>query len=181
MNSQILNLHQTFTVAIAPPSNQPKSANQFNHNLGYFTGIFVVSVIIGLILGCFIQYRSYQKQRYHKTLEIIQEIENLDKSQHITTDFDEALSTQNEERKQSLQLFANNLSRVFYGFEPDFFQQNVSRIVDDVISQFHASLEIWPTLVEICYFYKDKKNLPQIRVKNDKLKSRNGSRFSEVA
>jgi hypothetical protein len=85
-------------------------------------------------------------------------------------------STQNEERKQSLQLFAENLSRVFYGFEPDFFQQNVSRIVDDVISQFQASLEIWPTLVEICYFQKDKKDLPQTRVKNKKLKSRNGDR-----
>lgn len=87
-----------------------------------------------------------------------------------------SLTTQNEERKLSLQLFAENLSRVFYGFEPDFFQQNVSRIVDDVISQFQASLEIWPTLVEICYLQKDKKDLPQIRVKNKKLKSRNGAR-----
>jgi hypothetical protein len=26
-------------------------------------------------------------------------------------------------------LFAENLARSFYGFEPDFFQQNVSRIV----------------------------------------------------
>lgn len=91
-----------------------------------------------------------------------------------------ATSTQNEERKQALQLFADNLSRVFYGFEPDFFQQNVSRIVDDVISQFHASLEIWPTLVEICYLYKDKTNLPQIKVNNKKLKSRNGSRVTEI-
>lgn len=91
-----------------------------------------------------------------------------------------SLSTQNEERKQSLQLFANNLSRVFYGFEPDFFQQNVSRIVDDVISQFHASLEIWPTLVEICYLHKDKKDLPQVRVKNKKIKSRNGYKLGEI-
>ncbi|WP_230968588.1 hypothetical protein [Nostoc sp. WHI] len=91
-----------------------------------------------------------------------------------------SMSTQNEERKQSLQLFAENLSRVFYGFEPDFFQQNVSRIIDDVISQFHGSLEIWPTLVEICYFYKDKKDLPQIRIKNNKLKSRNGTKPSEI-
>jgi hypothetical protein len=91
-----------------------------------------------------------------------------------------ALSTQNEERKESLQLFANNLSRVFYGFEPDFFQQNVSRIVDDVISQFHASLEIWPTLVEICYLHKDKKDLPQVRVKNQKVKSRNGYKVGEI-
>ncbi|MEH2065270.1 MAG: hypothetical protein V7K50_23925 [Nostoc sp.] len=91
-----------------------------------------------------------------------------------------SISAQNEERKLSLQLFAENLSRVFYGFEPDFFQQNVSRIIDDVISQFHGSLEIWPTLVEICYFYKDKKDLPQIRVKNKKIKSRNGTRSSEI-
>ncbi len=88
-------------------------------------------------------------------------------------------STKDEERKQSLRLFAENLSRAFYGFEPDFFQQNVSRIVDDVISQFHGSLELWPTLVEICYFHKDKKDLPQIKVKNKKLKSRNGDRSIE--
>ena len=55
--------------------------------------------------------------------------------------------------------------------EPDFFQQNVSRIVDDVISQIHASLEIWPTLVEICYYYKDKKPLPQTKVKNKRLET----------
>lgn len=87
-----------------------------------------------------------------------------------------AKNTPNEERRQSLQLFAENLSRVFYGFEPDFFQQNVSRIVDDVLSQFQASLEIWPTLVEICYFQKDKQDLPQTRIENQKLKSRSGSK-----
>ncbi len=73
------------------------------------------------------------------------------------------------DRRQSLQLFADSLSKAFYGFEPDFFQQNVSRIVDDVVSQIHASLELWPTLVEICYYYKDKKPLPQVRVKNKRL------------
>ncbi len=52
------------------------------------------------------------------------------------------------------------------------FQQNVSRIVDDVVSQIQASLEIWPTLVEVCYYYKDKKPLPQIRVKNKRLEHR---------
>ncbi len=69
-------------------------------------------------------------------------------------------------RADSMRLFAQNLSKVFYGFEPDFFQQNVSRIVDDVISQIHASLELWPTLVEICYYEKDKRELPQTRIKN---------------
>ena len=78
-------------------------------------------------------------------------------------------AAQGEERRQSLQLFADSLSKAFYGFEPDFFQQNVSRIVDDVVSQIQASLEIWPTLVEICYYYKDKKAFPQTRVKNKRL------------
>ncbi len=32
--------------------------------------------------------------------------------------------------REALTLFAENLARSFYGFEPDFFQQNVTRIVD---------------------------------------------------
>jgi hypothetical protein len=82
-----------------------------------------------------------------------------------------AAVTRDPERAESMKLFAENLSKVFYGFEPDFFQQNVSRIVDDVISQIHASLELWPTLVEICYFEKDKRELPQTRVKNRKART----------
>jgi hypothetical protein len=82
--------------------------------------------------------------------------------------------TKNEARKKALILFADNLARCFYGFEPDFFQQNVSRIVDDVISQIHASLEIWPTLIEICYFHKDKREFPQRRIENKKVRARIG-------
>jgi hypothetical protein len=84
---------------------------------------------------------------------------------------DVAERTPDGERKNSLRLFGENLSKAFYGFEPDFFQQNVSRIVDDVVSQFHASLELWPTLVEICYLQKDKHELPQIKVRNKKIKA----------
>jgi hypothetical protein len=72
------------------------------------------------------------------------------------------------ERAEALRLFAANLQKSFYGFEPDFFQQNLLRIVDDVISVIKGSIELWPTLVEICYFQKDRKGLPQIRVKNQK-------------
>ena len=79
-----------------------------------------------------------------------------------------AAATKNEGRRKTLELFAENLARSFYGFEPDFFQQNVSRIVDDVISQIHAALEIWPTLIEICYFHKDKREFPQRRIDNKK-------------
>jgi hypothetical protein len=82
--------------------------------------------------------------------------------------------TPDPQRRQALLLFAENLTRSFYGFEPDFFQQNVTRIVDDVVSVIHASMELWPMLVEICYFQKDKREFPQLLVKNKKLKARNG-------
>jgi hypothetical protein len=62
--------------------------------------------------------------------------------------------------------FAENLERAFYGFESDFFQQNASRIVDDVVSQIQGALELWPTLVEICYFQRHTKDLPRVKVAN---------------
>ncbi|MCC7423626.1 MAG: hypothetical protein IT428_25445 [Planctomycetaceae bacterium] len=72
------------------------------------------------------------------------------------------------ERTEALRLFAANLQKAFYGFESDFFQQNLLRIADDVISVIKGSIELWPSLVEICYFQKDRRGLPQIRVKNRK-------------
>jgi hypothetical protein len=72
------------------------------------------------------------------------------------------------ERAEALRLFAANLNKAFYGFEPDFFQQNLVRIVDDVIGVIKSSIELWPTLVEIAYFQKDRRGLPQLRVRNKK-------------
>jgi hypothetical protein len=72
------------------------------------------------------------------------------------------------ERAEALRLFAANLHKAFYGFEPDFFQQTLLRIVDDVVSVIKGSIELWPTLVEICYFQKGRKGLPLVRVKNRK-------------
>ena len=68
------------------------------------------------------------------------------------------------ERAEALRLFAANLQKAFYGFEPDFFQQNLLRIVDDVVSVIKGSIELWPTLVEICYFQKNRRGLPRIKV-----------------
>jgi hypothetical protein len=103
------------------------------------------------------------------TLEDTQEILSKVMAVHSRV-LTSAESAADPERKHTLNLFAENLAKVFYGFEPDFFQQNVSRIVDDVISQIHASLELWPTLVEICYYQKDKQPFPQTRVKNKRIK-----------
>jgi hypothetical protein len=72
------------------------------------------------------------------------------------------------ERADALRLFAANLHKAFYGFEPDFFQQNLVRIVDDVISVIKGSIELWPTLIEISYFQKSRRGLPQKRIQNRK-------------
>jgi len=74
----------------------------------------------------------------------------------------------NPQRAEALRAFAASLQKAFYGFEPDFFQYNLLRIVDDVVSTIRGSIELWPTLVEVCYFQKGRKGLPHIRVKNQK-------------
>jgi hypothetical protein len=72
------------------------------------------------------------------------------------------------QRAEALRLFAANLDKAFYGFEPDFFQQNLVRIVGEVITVIKDSIELWPTLVEISYFQKGRHGLPQLRVQNQK-------------
>jgi hypothetical protein len=75
------------------------------------------------------------------------------------------------DRAEALRHFAVNLEKAFYGLEPDFFQQNLLRIVDDVISVIKGSIELWPTLVEICYFQKERRGLPQLRVMNQRKRA----------
>jgi hypothetical protein len=65
-------------------------------------------------------------------------------------------------------LFTASLDKAFYNLEPDFFQQNLLRIVDDVIGVIKASIQLWPTLVEIAYFEKRRHGLPRMRVSNQK-------------
>lgn len=77
-----------------------------------------------------------------------------------------AAGAANPGRADALRLFAANLHKSFYGFEPDFFQQNLLRIVDDVTTVIKGSIELWPTLVEIGYFEKDRRGLPQVKVAN---------------
>jgi hypothetical protein len=94
--------------------------------------------------------------------------EILDKISRLYGRAADAAEAAHPERAEALRQFAANLQKAFYGFEPDFFQQNLLRIVDDVISVIKGSIELWPTLVEICYFHKRRKGLPQVRVKNQK-------------
>jgi hypothetical protein len=79
-----------------------------------------------------------------------------------------AASTGNPDRAQALRLFAANLEKAFYSFEPDFFQQNLLRIVDDVVGVIKASIQLWPTLVEIAYFQKRRNGLTETLVANQR-------------
>jgi hypothetical protein len=72
------------------------------------------------------------------------------------------------DRAQALRVFAASLDRAFYSFEPDFFQQNLLRMVDDVVGIIKASIQLWPTLVEIAYFEKRRNGLPRTLVQNQK-------------
>jgi hypothetical protein len=72
------------------------------------------------------------------------------------------------ERAEALRKFAASLEKVFYSFEADFFQQNLLRIVDDVVQVIKGSIQLWPTLVEIAYFEKRRNGLPKTRVANQK-------------
>ena len=74
----------------------------------------------------------------------------------------------NPERALALRRFAASLERAFYSFEPDFFHQNLQRIVDEVVGVIKASIDLWPTLVEIAYFQKRRGRLPQTRVRNQR-------------
>ena len=69
---------------------------------------------------------------------------------------------------ERLRAFAASLDKAFYSFEPDFFQQNLLRIVDDVVGIIKASIQLWPTLVEIAYFEKRRNGLPRKLVRNQK-------------
>jgi hypothetical protein len=73
------------------------------------------------------------------------------------------------ERRDALRLFAANLQKAFYGFEPDFFHQNLLRVVDDVVSTIKGSIELWPTLIEIAYLQKDRRGLPRTKVNNRRV------------
>ena len=94
-----------------------------------------------------------------------------------------ARAARDPERKQGIEFFSDSLQKAFYGFDSDFFQQNVTRMVDDVISQFKGSLDLWPTLIEICYYAKSKKAFPQVRVLNKTFKrpARKSAAKAEIA
>jgi hypothetical protein len=95
--------------------------------------------------------------------EILEKISALHRRALLAAD-----TAKDPARAEALRLFAANLDKAFYGFEPDFFQQNLLRIVDDVVGIIKASVQLWPTLVEIAYFQRRRGGLPETRVLNQR-------------
>ena len=95
--------------------------------------------------------------------DILEKIQRL----HVQA-LDTAESAPSPERAAALRLFAANLHKAFFAFEPDFFQHNLLRLVDDAVSVIKGSLQLWPTLVETCYFQKIRKGPPRVLVNNQK-------------
>lgn len=102
MNFQFLNLRQ-ISVAITVQPSQTKSTNQSDHDLGYLAGVFITFMIVGMILGCFLRYRKCKKQRNHQTVEIIREIETLEKVQKVTTEVEQNMTPQRKKQIETLE------------------------------------------------------------------------------
>jgi hypothetical protein len=82
-------------------TSQPKSANQPEQDIGYLAGIFVTFTIISFLLGCFLRYRNFTKQRHHRSIEIIRTIESLDNIQEQVPEINQEMIT---ERKQQIEI-----------------------------------------------------------------------------
>ncbi|MER3493684.1 MAG: hypothetical protein C4323_16010 [Mastigocladus sp. ERB_26_2] len=89
-------------VSVALPSqinqpNKPNSTEQTNAHIGFFTLVFITSLIIGFILGKY-QSNRYKKQRDKQMAEIFKEFENLKHQQKMMSNTEEQMSL--ERRKQ---------------------------------------------------------------------------------
>jgi hypothetical protein len=67
-------------------------------------------------------------------------------------------------RSDELLRFATSLDAAFCGFELDFFQHLLHRILGDTVRRIKGSLALWPTLLEICDGSARHRELPQRRI-----------------
>ncbi|MHC5597182.1 MAG: hypothetical protein ACYTXC_14775 [Nostoc sp.] len=102
MNFQDFNQPQNLLIAIIVQPSQTKSTNQTPKNIS-IAGIFVTLVITGITLGCFMRYRKCQKDRQQQALEIIREIEALNKIAKETTESEKILSLQRKKQIETLE------------------------------------------------------------------------------
>ncbi|MBD6620576.1 hypothetical protein FNW02_33600 [Komarekiella sp. 'clone 1'] len=104
MNFKNFNLQPTFSVSIVSHSSQPKLANQPEQDIGYLAGVFVTSIIIGFLLGCYLQYKKFKNLRHQHSIEIIRTIESLNDLQQPKLEIDKQMTN---ERKQQIEILGD--------------------------------------------------------------------------
>jgi hypothetical protein len=67
-------------------------------------------------------------------------------------------------RRDELFRFANALSDTFHGFDLDFFEHGLERLLRETVRRIKASFAVWPRLLEICDPNARKRDLPQRRL-----------------
>lgn len=104
MNFKNLHLQPTFSVSIVSHSSQPKLANQPEQDIGYLAGVFVTSIIIGFLLGCFLSYLNYKKLRHQHSLKIIRTVESLNNLQEPKPEINQEIIN---DKKQQIEILEN--------------------------------------------------------------------------
>ena len=67
-------------------------------------------------------------------------------------------------RRDELVRFASTLDATFYGFDLDFFEHGLERLLRATVRRIKASFAVWPRLLEICDPNARKRDLPQTRL-----------------
>lgn len=84
-------------------SSQPKLTGQTDHSTSFFIGFFLIFVVIGFLLGCFLKYKRYQKLRTKLQGEILKEVETLNRIEKMTSEIDEKIKSQKKQYVETLE------------------------------------------------------------------------------
>jgi vacuolar-type H+-ATPase subunit I/STV1 len=106
MNFQDFNQPPTIVIAIIVQPSQVKYTNQTDKNIS-ISAILAILVITGITLGRFFRYRKRKKECQQQALEVIREIEALNKIPKETTDREKQLSLQRKKQIETLEKIWN--------------------------------------------------------------------------
>ncbi|MBP5974757.1 hypothetical protein HW132_18960 [Brasilonema sp. CT11] len=88
-------------------SSQPKLTGQTHHSTSFLIGFFLIFVVIGFLLGCFLKYKIYQKIRTKLKVEILKEVETLNRIEKMTHEIDEKIKSQKKQYVETLEKIWN--------------------------------------------------------------------------
>lgn len=108
MNFNNFHVQPSFSVSIISQSSQPISVNKPEQDIGYLAGVFVTFMIIGFLLGCFLEANNHRKQRHQRSIEIIRTIKSLDHLQGQVPNLEQKLTTESSKQIEILEKIWQN-------------------------------------------------------------------------